>query len=66
LSIEETIRDTVEPKRDLSLFLQGVNMKTILLSEFFILVQIIVAIFIYEVIWRDVKDKIKDKLRNKK
>jgi len=27
LSIEETIRDTVEPKCDLSLFLQGVNMK---------------------------------------
>ena len=25
MSIEETIRDTVEPKRDLSLFLQGVN-----------------------------------------
>jgi len=66
LSIEETIRDTVEPKCDLSLFLQGVNMKTILLSEFFILVQIIIAIFIYEVIWRDLKNKIKNKLRNKK
>ena len=40
-------------------------MKTILLSEFFILVQIIVAIFIYEVIWRDLKNKIRERMDRK-
>ena len=37
-------------------------MKTILLSEFFIVVQIVVAIFIYEVIWRELKYRITERM----
>jgi len=37
-------------------------MKTILLSEFFILIQIVVVIFIYEIIWRDLKNKIRERM----
>jgi len=40
-------------------------MKTILLSEFFILIQLIIAIFIYEVIWRDLKSKIQKRMGRK-
>jgi hypothetical protein len=40
-------------------------MKTILLSEFFILVQFIIIIFIYEVIWRDLKSKIQERMGRK-
>ena len=36
-------------------------MKTILLFELFVAIQVVVLIFIYEVIWREIKDKIKER-----
>ena len=36
-------------------------MKEILLFEFFVVIQVIVLIFVYEVIWRETKDKIKER-----
>jgi HAMP domain-containing protein len=43
-------------------------MKTILLFELFVAIQVVVLIFIYEVIWREIKDrrkKRKDAAKNK-
>ena len=36
-------------------------MKEILLFEFFVVIQVIVLIFVYEVIWREIKDKIEER-----
>ena len=54
-------RSSQSVKCGLSLSLKGVNMKTILLSEFFIIIQIIVVIFMYEVIWKEFKNKIQER-----
>jgi len=43
-------------------------MKTILLFELFVAIQVVVLIFIYEVIWREIKDRRKkrrDAAKNK-
>ena len=43
-------------------------MKTVLLFELFVAIQVVVLIFIYEVIWREIKDwrrKRKDAAKNK-
>ena len=36
-------------------------MKTILLFELFVAIQVFVIIFIYEVIWREINDRRKDR-----
>ena len=36
-------------------------MKTILLFELFVAIQVVVLIFIYEVIWREIKDRMKER-----
>jgi len=36
-------------------------MKEILLFEFFVAIQVVVFIFAYEVIWREIKDRMKER-----
>ena len=36
-------------------------MKEILLFELFVAIQVVVFIFVYEVIWREIKDRIKER-----
>ena len=40
-------------------------MKEILLFELFVAIQVVVLIFIYEVIWREIKDRRKEKKNEK-
>ena len=41
-------------------------MKEILLFELFVAIQVVVLIFIYEVIWREIKDRRKEKKDERK
>ena len=45
---------------------RGRQMKEILLFELFVAIQVVVLIFIYEVIWREIKDRRKEKKNERK